>query len=44
MAGEDQFPELTKSHRETWEGFMTFTLWSGIVIVVILVLMAVFLV
>ena len=44
MAGEDQYPELTKSHRETWEAFTTFTLWSGIVIVVILALMAIFLV
>ena len=44
MAGEDQYPELTKSHQAIWEGFTSMMVWSGVSIVVILILMAVFLV
>lgn len=44
MAGNDQFAEMHRERKAFWDGFMGFTLWSGIVIAVIVILMAIFLV
>jgi len=44
MAGNDQFADMTRERKAFWDGFTGFMLWSGIIIVVIVALMAIFLV
>ncbi len=44
MTGNDQFAELTRERKAFWDGFMSMTLWTGVVLAVIVALMAVFLV
>ncbi len=42
MAVEDRFPDLTREHREIWEGFITFTKLTTAACIVIVVLLAMF--
>lgn len=44
MAGNDQFAELTRERQAFWDGFMSFTLWNGVAIAILLVLLAIFVV
>lgn len=44
MAGNDQFADLTRERKAFWEGFMSFTLWTGIGLAILMILMAIFLV
>ncbi|MDF1791169.1 MAG: aa3-type cytochrome c oxidase subunit IV [Thalassobaculaceae bacterium] len=44
MAGNDQFADMTRERKAFWEGFMSFTLWTGIALTILVVLMAIFIV
>lgn len=44
MAQEDKFPEITKTNREIYEGFMKFVQISAAGTILIVALMAIFLV
>ena len=42
MAGNDQVAELTRERKAFWDGFMRFTLWNGVAIAVLVILLALF--
>jgi hypothetical protein len=44
MAGNDEFADMTRERKAFWDGFVSFNIWSGVAIVIILALMAIFLV
>jgi len=44
MAAEDRFPDMTREHREIWEGFTTFIKYSTAACIVLMILLAIFVV
>lgn len=42
MAGNDQFAEMYRERKAFWNGFMSFTTWTGVALAIFVVLMAIF--